>query len=125
MNATEIFDRAIAAHAKWKYHLMQAIDTGTSEWHVRDVRADNACEFGKWLSALPLSERLGEYCVKVRALHTEFHVLASDVLEMALAGRKEQATAAMAFSSRFAAVSSNLVMAILAWKDADSGERSQ
>jgi hypothetical protein len=120
MNRTEALDRAIAAHAKWKYRLMEAIDTGKSEWRVGDVRADSSCEFGKWLGALPLSERLSEHSKKVRALHTEFHVLAADVLELALAGRKAEATAAMALRSRFAEVSSNLTMAVIAWKEQGS-----
>jgi hypothetical protein len=52
----------------------------------------------------------------VRALHAEFHTVAADVLQLALAGRKDEAIAAMAFGSRFMAVSSNLVMAIAAWQ---------
>ena len=66
---------------------MEAIDTGRSEWRVENVRADDACEFGKWLSALPLSQRLSDSFKKVRSLHTEFHGLASTVLELALSGR--------------------------------------
>lgn len=122
MKTVEALDRAIAAHAKWKYRLMDAIDTGKSEWRVSDVRTDSACEFGKWLVGLPLSERLSEHSKKVRALHTEFHGLAADVLELALAGRKAEATAAMALRSPFAAASSNLTMAVLAWKEAASVE---
>jgi hypothetical protein len=118
MTILEALDHAIAAHAKWKYRLMEAIDTGKSQWRVSDVRTDNACEFGKWLIALPLSQRLSEHSKKVRALHAEFHGLAADVLELALAGRKAEATAAMALRSRFAEVSSNLTMAVMAWKEA-------
>jgi len=125
MKTVEALDHAIATHAKWKYRLMDAINTGRSEWHVSDVRTDSACEFGKWLAALSLSERLSEHCRKVRALHTEFHSLAADVLELALAGRKEEATAAMALGSRFAVMSSNLTMAVIAWKEAASSDRSQ
>ncbi len=121
MNLTDALDRAIAAHAKWKYRLMDAIDTGKSQWRISDVRTDNACDFGKWLAALPLTERLSEHSKKVRALHTEFHGLAADVLELALAGRKAEATAAMALGSRFAQVSSGLTMAVLAWKETAPG----
>jgi Chemoreceptor zinc-binding domain len=122
MNITEALDAALAAHAKWKYRLMEAIETGKSEWRVGDVRADNGCQFGKWLLALPLSERLSENFKNVKKLHEEFHKLAADVLELALAGRKDEATAAMAMRSRFATVSSNLTMAVIAWKEAASGE---
>jgi hypothetical protein len=118
MATTEVFDRAIAAHAKWKFELREAIDTGKSQWAVRDVRTDNACEFGKWLAALPLSQRLAEHYTKVRALHAEFHTVAADVLELALTGRKEEAAAAIAFNSPIAVVSSNLTMAVVAWQNA-------
>jgi hypothetical protein len=118
MEIAEALDRAIAAHAKWKYRLMAAIDAGKSEWHVDSVRSDDACEFGKWLAALPLSERLSNDFKQVRTLHAEFHVLASNVLELALSGRAGEATATMALGSRFAVVSSQLTMAVLAWKDA-------
>jgi hypothetical protein len=117
MNTAEALDRAIAAHAKWKYRLMEAIDTGKSQWHVGDVRTDSACEFGKWLLSLPLSQRLSQHSKQVRALHAEFHGLAASVLELAIAGRKDEAAAAIALGSRFAVVSSNLTMAVLAWKE--------
>jgi hypothetical protein len=121
MDIIEALDQALAAHAKWKYRLMDAIDTGESQWRIGDVRADNSCAFGKWLSGLPLSERLSENYKKVRTLHAEFHGLAADVLELALAERKEEAAKAMALGSRFASVSSSLTMAVMAWKDAATG----
>lgn len=117
MNITEALDRAIAAHAKWKYRLMDAIETGKSEWRAGDVRTDEKCDFGKWLSTLPLSQRLSTHCKSVRALHAEFHALAAEVLDLAVAGRKEEAAAAIALGSRFAVVSSSLTMAVLAWKE--------
>lgn len=116
MKATEVFDRAIAAHARWKFELREAIDTGKSQWAVRDVRTDSACEFGKWLAALPESQRRSEHYTKVRALHAEFHTVAAEVLELALAGRKDEANAAVAFGSRFTVVSANLTGAVLAWQ---------
>jgi chemoreceptor zinc-binding protein len=118
MTTPDPFERAIAAHAKWKFELREAIDTGKSPWAARDVRTDNACEFGKWLATLPQSQRLSEHYTKVRDLHAEFHTAAADVLELALAGRKDEAAAAIGFNSRFAVVSSNLTMAVLAWQKA-------
>lgn len=120
MDKREALEHAIAAHAKWKYRLMDAIDTGKSEWRVADVRPDSACDFGKWLAALPLSDRLSEHCKRVRALHEQFHGLAADVLELALAGRKVEAGAAIALRSRFASLSSDLTMAVLAWQQAET-----
>lgn len=99
---------------------MEAIDTGQSEWRVANVRADTACEFGQWLAAVPLTDRLSDRFKQVQSLHAEFHLLASNVLELALSGRTKEATAAMALGSRFAVVSSSLVMTVTAWKDAHS-----
>ena len=47
MNDTEHLNRAIAAHAQWKYRLKQAITSGKSEWTAESVRPDNLCEFGR------------------------------------------------------------------------------
>jgi hypothetical protein len=100
---------------------MDAIDSGHSESRVADVRLNDACEFGKWLASLPLTERLTGHYKQVSSLHAEFHVLASNILELALSGRTAEATSAMALGSRFAAVSSQLTMAVLAWKERATG----
>jgi hypothetical protein len=118
MHDPEVFDRAIAAHAKWKYRLMEAIETGQSEWKIAKVRSDSQCDFGTWLANLPLTERLAGPLQKVRTLHAEFHALAADILEMAISQRKDDALAAMAPRSRFATVSSSLTLAVLDWKKA-------
>ncbi len=126
MEITDALDRAVAAHAKWKYRLMDAIDSGRSESRVADVRLNDACEFGKWLASLPLTERLTGHYKQVSSLHAEFHVLASNILELALSGRTREATTAMALGSRFAAVSSQLTMAVLAWKElATAGDHAR
>jgi hypothetical protein len=110
--------RGIAAHAKWKFYLRQAIETGRSEWTVAGVRVDDRCEFGTWLQALPPEQRLGEHWKTVSERHAEFHRAAADVLELALAGRRAEAETAIAQSSRFAEVSKQLTLAMMAWKDA-------
>jgi methyl-accepting chemotaxis protein len=117
MITAEVLDHAIAAHAKWKYRLREAIDTGTSQWRAQDVRTDNACEFGKWLIEMPVSQRLSKHYKTVRDLHAQFHKVAADVLELALAGLKDEANAAIAIGSRFAAVSSKLTMAVVALRE--------
>jgi methyl-accepting chemotaxis protein len=109
--------RGIAAHAKWKYYLRQAIKTGKSEWTVPSVRVDDQCEFGIWLGSVPAADQLREHWKTVRARHAEFHRAAADVLELALAGRREEAEAAIAPNSRFAEVSKKLTLAMMAWKE--------
>ena len=111
-------DKAIAAHARWKSHLRQAIETGKSEWTADRVRPDNLCEFGHWLLEQPVPQRMTEHYKTVHDLHARFHLEAAHVLELALAGRRETATSAMAMGSPFATVSSKLTTALTAWKKA-------
>ena len=111
-------DRGIAAHARWKYRLFQAVKTGKSEWTVAGVRAAGQCEFAKWLSSLSPTEKASEHYVKVKDLHAQFHEVASEVLALALSGDKQRAEEAIALDSRFTAVSSSLTLAIMDWKEA-------
>jgi Chemoreceptor zinc-binding domain len=116
MTELQPIDRAIAAHARWKSHLRQAIETGKSEWTSEGVRLDNLCEFGRWLQERSPAEKAADQFRTVRDLHAQFHLEASRVLELALAGHREQAAAAMAIGSPFATVSSKLTTALTAWK---------
>ena len=109
---------AIAAHAKWKFYLRQAIETGTSEWTVAEVRPDNRCDFGTWLRALPPEDRDSQNWDEVSRLHAEFHREAAEVLKLALAGRREEAEAAIAQGGRFAKVSTKLTITMTAWQKA-------
>ncbi len=114
-------DHAIAAHAKWKFRLREAIKTGQSEWTVEKVRPDDLCEFGKWLNSLPMNDRMMNEWGEVKTLHARFHVAAADVLALALAGRKSEADTAMAPGGTFADVSTKLVRIITDWKKRVSG----
>jgi hypothetical protein len=114
-------DHAIAAHAKWKFRLREAIKTGTSEWAVTTVRPDDLCEFGKWLNTLPLADRMTKDWREVKTLHAKFHVAAADVLALAIAGRKSEADTSMAPGGAFADVSSKLVRTITDWKKGVAG----
>ncbi len=114
-------DHAIAAHAKWKFRLREAIKTGQSEWTVDTVRPDHLCEFGQWLNALPLSDRMSTHWKEVKALHAQFHGAAAEVLKSALAGHKAEADTAMAPGGGFADVSMRLVRTLTAWKKRVSG----
>jgi methyl-accepting chemotaxis protein len=114
-------DHAIAAHAKWKFRLREAIKTGQSEWTVENVRPDDVCDFGKWLNALSLADRMMKEWHEVKALHAKFHASAADVLASAIAGRKSEADTSMAPGGAFSDVSTKLVKAITDWKKRLSG----
>jgi len=111
-------DKAIAAHARWKSHLRQAIESGKSEWTVDRARPDNLCEFGQWLRERPVPEKMTEQYKIVVDLHARFHQEAAHGLELALAGHRDKATSGMAVGSPFASVSSKLTSSMVAWKRA-------
>lgn len=106
---------AIGAHGLWKQRLSSAIATGKSEFSPDDIRRDGLCDFGKWLHSLPESDRASELWKKVHSLHERFHLESAGVLEAALAGRKEEAAAAMAQGSAYALVSMRLTAAMMEW----------
>ena len=110
-------DHGIASHARWKYRLFDAVKTGESEWSVEQIRSHNNCEFGRWLATLPPGERQSEQCRAVVELHEEFHVAASEVLDLALRKQTEAAQAAIALNSPFSLLSANLTAAMTAWKN--------
>lgn len=116
MSVPAEIDKAITAHALWKARLRIAIDTGTSEWGVRDISPDNLCAFGQWLHSLPANEKATERWKTVQVLHAQFHLIASQVMRLALDRHKEEAIEAMKSRSQFASVSSRLTQAMLDWK---------
>ncbi len=118
MSVIAEIDRAISAHALWKARLRIAIDTGTSEWGVKDISPDNLCAFGQWLHSLPPDEKATERWKTVQVLHAQFHLIASQVMGLALGRHKEEALEAMKSRSQFATISSRLTQAMLDWKKA-------
>jgi len=110
-------DHGIAAHAKWKYRLFDAVKTGESEWTVEQIRAYTTCEFGRWLATLSSAEQQSEHCQTVVELHRQFHTTAAEVLELALRKEREAAEAAIALNSPFSLLSANLTAAMTAWKE--------
>jgi len=122
MHELHPIEKAIVAHAWWKSHLRHVIDSGECDQTVDDVRADNRCEFGRWLCERPVAEKTSEHFRTVSELHARFHREAAHVLELALARRADQAIAAMAIGSPFASASARLTSAMVAWKLALGGE---
>ena len=116
IDASQI-DHGIAAHARWKYRLFDAVKTGASEWTTDEIRSYTDCEFGRWLATLSESERRSEQCTAVMELHRQFHESASEVLALALRGETAAAQQAVALNSPFSLVSANLTAAMSAWKE--------
>lgn len=107
---------AIGAHGMWKMRLRTAITTGQSDITPAVAGCSDQCAFGKWLEGRELSAdiRAGVPYQVVRRLHADFHRSAGSVLAHALAGRPQQASAAM--NGEFTERSEKLVRALAKWK---------
>ena len=109
---------AIAAHAHWKARLRSAIATGKSDFDVETVRRDDRCDFGTWLHvSIAAPDRAGPHYTTVRDLHAKFHVEASRILGLALAGRQSEAEAAMESGGEFVRLSTKLTSELVRWRD--------
>lgn len=112
---TEEIQKAIGAHGMWKVRLRKAVETGQSEWTVAHVKADNNCDFGKWLHGLPEHEKKAENWGKIRDLHAKFHEEAARILECAITGKKAQAADSLELGSPFTNASANLTSLMMKW----------
>ena len=111
----EQIDAALAAHAKWKDHLHQAIETGASDFDPDAVVHDDRCAFGTWIHSSGTHAGSPRY-ERAKELHAGFHVAAAGVLRTALSGNAEGARAAMAPGTEFARLSANLARELTEWK---------
>lgn len=115
MAKSDEIQKAIGAHGMWKVRLRSAINTGTSEWTVPQVKVDNQCEFGKWLHSLPDHEKKSGKWGEIREMHARFHEEAAKILDCALTGKKEAASKGLEVSSEFSKLSSSLTGAMMSW----------
>jgi len=116
MNTKEAITKGIGAHGMWKQRLIDAINTGESEWTPEVVCQDNQCEFGKWLYSCTPAEKTSEHYETIKELHANFHKIASDVLTLALSDKKTEAENAIGKTSDYKSVSTSLTMEMMKWK---------
>jgi len=119
MSANQIIpeiNKALQAHGAWKLRLRTVISCGKSDFHPRDVKCDNLCEFGKWLygPTLDAQVRAGMPYKVIKRLHAEFHECASKVLSLALNGQIQEANELM--EGEYSERSEKLARALSKWK---------
>lgn len=107
---------AINAHALWKAHLGTAITLGSAPFRVEDVGRDDRCKLGQWLHGLR-AEKAAPQFEQARALHARFHEEAAKVLDLALAGRADEARARVAPEGEYATTSLQLVEILVRWSE--------
>jgi len=116
--AKDQLNAAISAHATWKRRLNETIASGVSGYAPAVVATDNQCQFGKWLyNEIDPALKASPHYETIRAAHAEFHARASQILEMALSGNKEEAAKHMEFNSEFMGMSAALTNEIAVWRD--------
>ena len=115
-----VLKSAIAAHSAWTARLKAAVINGTLDVSIGTIRADNQCQFGKWLhgAAISAAEGQAENYRQARQLHARFHEEASKVAQLALAGQKEAAGQAMGPASEYAKTSAALTKVLTLWSTA-------
>lgn len=109
-------DDAISAHSKWKMKLASYISKPDKNLQASVVGADNQCDLGKWLYGEGQQySRLPEYS-KLVSDHSEFHKLAAEIVRNANSGQKVVDEIALGSKSKFASVSSAIVLSLKAMK---------
>jgi methyl-accepting chemotaxis protein len=117
VNSTvERIDAILASHELQKGWLSSVIESGTSEWGPQTVKADNQCDFGRWLLACSPQEKANPHYDVVRHLHAQFHIEAGRILDIALRGDRDNAFAEMAKGRRYAEISASLIDELMKWK---------
>jgi methyl-accepting chemotaxis protein len=111
---------AIGAHAAWNARLKAAIAGGQLDTPVSTIKADDQCQFGKWLygSSLSAEDRHSQHYHTTRQLHAQFHEEASRIAQLAVSGQREAAAKAMSPSADYARISSSLTDALTRWSAA-------
>lgn len=116
MDAREI-NKAIGAHGVWKVRLREAVELGTSDYRPEKVAADCECDFGKWLYAIPPTERPREFWDKVQGVHARFHKEAGEILKLALIGKRDEALAKITdLRGEFVSTSIEMTTILSEWK---------
>ena len=115
----DVLQKAIAAHSGWKARLRTAVNSGKFDFTTDTVKADNQCDFGKWLygSEPSAADRQTEHYRTVKQLHAQFHQEAAKVVELATSGHKETAETAIGMGGTYSKASQALTEAMVKWRE--------
>ncbi|MCP4700754.1 MAG: hypothetical protein GY862_28455 [Gammaproteobacteria bacterium] len=99
--------QAVIAHIMWKGQLRSAIQTGKSEFTVEGLKDIHACEFGKWLDSEKVKSTQGY--LELAKVHVAIHIEASEILKLALDGKKNEAKERMKPMGEFRTLSNKIM----------------
>ncbi|MBF0205978.1 MAG: CZB domain-containing protein [Oligoflexia bacterium] len=92
-------DSAIKAHLEWFKRLKSTVNTGKSDFKPEIVCKDNLCDFGKWIYTDLKNICDDKSFEEIKSLHAQFHKKASEVLVLALEGKKDLVEKEISLSS--------------------------
>ena len=103
--------KAMDAHQQWKDNLYKAIESGSINKSIEDIKADNKCAFGQWLYGNEISEDVKNTAIfqEVKKYHAEFHVHTAKIAEMAIGSQKEEALEELEMGSEYSSLSMDLI----------------
>jgi hypothetical protein len=82
----------IGTHVQWKMRLIALLDGSSNETlDPANIGVDNRCVLGKWIYGEGQAFASTPTFELVRTTHAEFHRLASQVVSLYQAGRKDEA----------------------------------
>jgi len=110
-------ETALAAHGVWKSRIRAAVETGRCDVPLLTIRANDRCEFGRWLGGgeLTAAQRASPAYRKVDELHRQFHLATAHVVELAVTGRKAEAERESQPTAEFGRTSTALTRALMEW----------
>lgn len=109
---------AIKVHARWLFHIQDAIRTGDSTFNPDVVKVDTQCDFGKWLY-VHQSFANGDSSAyrEIKDLHARFHEQTATILAHALNGRKDEARGLIGPESEYKLLSNTLIARLTELRD--------
>jgi hypothetical protein len=112
-------DKALEAHRLWKAQLKEAVKNRKIEKPIEVIRTNNSCAFGKWLygAEITADQKSSKYYKTVTDLHTEFHKVAAQVAELAVAGKVDEAESLLSTKGAYMDTSARLSSALTDWKN--------
>lgn len=114
--SVEEINRAIGFHTELKKKLQNAVITGNSALTPVLISHHDLCTFGEWLNNLDPECISEDKINKVKKLHIEFHKVASEILNLALTGKKTEALIKLSFQGSFNTAANNLMNDLEAWR---------
>ena len=119
MSLKKEINSAIAMHSMWKSRLERCVDTGTFDTPVDIVELDSECYFGKWLYSDDLAPavRVSAEFKRVKEYHAKFHRVAARVVQLSLAGKKQEAANLMLWDGEYTRATTELIGELTSWAE--------